>query len=123
MSSASAIVIDGTAAPFLKMRSHTSRSRAWFLRIQDSNAAWVRKVLMFRDSRMTEAVVKASPREARFRVDGFQVKPARSARRPATLQYTSVKAKSTAAERPTAGHRAQDRDEARVRKSAGHAAG
>src|SRR5215510_7381250 len=29
------------------MRSHTSRSRPWFLRIQDSNAASVRNVLIF----------------------------------------------------------------------------
>src|SRR4029453_3577817 len=43
------------------MRSHTSRSRAWFLRIQDSNAASVRKVLIFRDSGTTEAMFEDRP--------------------------------------------------------------
>src|SRR4029453_14485192 len=43
------------------MRSHTSRSRAWFLRIQDSNAASVRKVLIFRDSGTTEAMFEDHP--------------------------------------------------------------
>src|SRR5262245_6978036 len=38
------------------MRSHTSRSRAWFLRIQDSNVASVRKVLIFPDSGTTGAM-------------------------------------------------------------------
>src|SRR5262245_17657018 len=42
------------------MRSHTSRSRAWFLRIQDSNAASVLKVLIFSDSGTTEAMMNVA---------------------------------------------------------------
>src|SRR5262245_46014599 len=49
------------------MRSHTSRSRAWFLRIQDSNAAPVRKV--FSDAATTEAMMRTDPEDTKALVD------------------------------------------------------
>jgi len=48
------------------MRSHTSRSRAWFLRIQDSNAAPVRNV--FFDAATTEAMMRLTTEDEGRRI-------------------------------------------------------
>ena len=67
------------------MRSHTSRSRAWFLRIQDSNAAPVRNV--FFDAATTEAMMRLTTEE---KADGsFVYTPAKHLAVPTPLHTRS----------------------------------